>query len=413
MKWFILIFVIAAGAVGWKYQAEIAAMIPQPESHSLPTRTVSATGMSSDTIHATGFVEGATETIELRFEIPGRLESLSVREGDRIQSGQLIANLASDILTQRVIQAEADLALAMTQRTRLVNAARLETRRVAQAKVLVAEAEVKRLEDQALRIKRLFDKRAAADSEWSEAFYALETAKARLSEQQALAAEVEAPARNDDLEVASKQVEVASANLQHAQAMLNQTRLVSPIDGTILHVLKQTGEMVTDTDPEPVLILANLDTIRVRTYVEELHALNVTLGDSAQVKVDGLGDKTFSGKVVFCAPLLDQKQYRTHKPNEMLDVRTREVVIELKDARQLVVGLPVEVMINPTKPMAVPKQSPPSAEDGREPIQASGWDYKTAFLPQSRHPHHPRADRAAPNPLPSDTPNGTGILQTD
>lgn len=349
MKWFALIFAIAAGVVGWKYPAEIAAMLRQPKSDSLPTRTTSATSMPPDAIHATGYVEGATETIELHFEIPGRLESLSVREGDRIRRGQVIANLASDILALRVIQAEADLALAMTQRTRQANAARLETRRVAQAKVLVAEADVKRLEDHAQRMKRLLDKSASSESEWSDAFHTLDSAKARLAEQQALAAEVEAPARDDDLEIAAKQVAVASANLQHAKAMLNQTRLVAPIDGTVLHVAKQAGEMVTDTDTEPVLILANLDAIRVRAYVEELNALNVTLGDSVQVKVDGLDEKIFSGTVVFCAPRMDQKQYRTHKPNEMLDVRTREVVIELKDASQLVVGLPVEVTITPTK----------------------------------------------------------------
>jgi multidrug resistance efflux pump len=360
MKWFFLIFVTAAAAGGWRYQDEIASMIPQPKPRSLPTRTVSTSETSPDTIHATGFVEGATETVELHFEIPGRLEILHVREGNRIQRGQVIASLASDILAQRVIQAEADLALAMTQRTRLVNAARLETRRVAQAKVMVAQAEVKRLEDNALRIRRLYDRGVSSDSEWNEAFYALETAKARLGEQQALAAEVEAPAREDDLEVASKQVAVASANLQHAKAMLNQTRLDSPIEGTILHVLKQPGEMVTDADPEPVLVMANLDTIRVRAYVEELHALNVSLGDSANVKADGLDKKTFSGKVVSCSPLMQQKQHRTHKPNEMLDVRTREIVIELEDASQLVVGLPVEVMITPAKPKENVLPSPTS-----------------------------------------------------
>ena len=45
---------------------------------------------------------------------------------------------------------------------------------------------------------------------------------------------------------------------------------------------------------------------------------------------------------------MDEKQHRTHKPNELLDVRTREIVIELNQADRLVIGLPVEVSISPS-----------------------------------------------------------------
>src|SRR5690606_19446425 len=46
------------------------------------------------------------------------------------------------------------------------------------------------------------------------------------------------------------------------------------------------------------------------------------------------------------------KQHRTHKPHELLDVKTREVLIELENAQTLVVGFPVDVMIKPTSPSA-------------------------------------------------------------
>jgi hypothetical protein len=56
---------------------------------------------------------------------------------------------------------------------------------------------------------------------------------------------------------------------------------------------------------------------------------------------------------------MDQKQHRTHKPNELLDVRTREILIELDQGHELVVGLPVDVMITP--------KAKPNPTRGRQP----------------------------------------------
>ena len=122
-------------------------------------------------------------------------------EGDKVEEGQVLAEIDSAVLKQQVVQAEADLESALAELTRLQNAARPETRQVARTQVEVAQAEVSRLEDKAARVKRLYDKSAASEDEWKEAYHLLQIAKARLDEKQALAAEVNAPARTDDVDV--------------------------------------------------------------------------------------------------------------------------------------------------------------------------------------------------------------------
>lgn len=349
MKWFFCFVLAAGGLAGWKYREQLSSLVDSPRVRSLPTRTVGNSDPSSEAIFATGFVEGRTESVDLRFEIAGRLEELLVAEGQAFLKGDVLAVLDSAVLKQRVIQAEADLALAKAQHRRLENAARPETRQVAESQVLVAQAEVDRIEDRANRIKRLFDRGAASEEEWKSEFYSLQTAKAKLMEQQALAAEVKAAARGDDLEVAFKQIEVAKAGLEHAKLMLAKAQIIAPSNGTVLNIAKETGELVDSSDAEPVLVFADTEVLRVRAYVEELHALGVSRGDSARVTVDGLPNQEFDGQIVACAPWMQGKQYRSHKPNELLDVKTREVLIELKDASQLVVGLPVEVTMTPRK----------------------------------------------------------------
>ena len=236
------------------------------------------------------------------FEIAGRLDKLLVAEGDNVEKGQVLAEIDSAILKQHVVQAEADLESALAELTRLQNAARPETRQVAQTQVAVAEAEVSRLEDKSGRVKRLYDRGAASEDEWKEIFHQLQIAKTRLAEKQALAAEVEAPARTDDVNVSKSRVEIARAAVSHCKLQLDKAKLLAPGDGTILHVGCEEGELVDPSDEKPLFLFANLDTLRVRAYVEELHALKISVGDTAKITADGLPGEIFTGTVVFRAP---------------------------------------------------------------------------------------------------------------
>ncbi len=66
--------------------------------------------------------------------------------------------------------------------------------------------------------------------------------------------------------------------------------------GTVFHLGGEIGEMVEPTDLKPMMLFANLDTIRVRAYIEELHALKISVGDTAEITADGLPGQKFSGK---------------------------------------------------------------------------------------------------------------------
>ncbi len=365
MKWLLIMGAVVGGsaAAAWHHRDQLAASLESFKPQAGSVKPVVHSPSAEETIYATGFVEGAERTAELRFELMGRLEKIFVTEGQPVRKGEVLAQLDSAMLKQQVVQAQADLTLAQAEWARLNHAARSETRQVAQTQVLIAQAELAHLEDESKRTKRLYDKGVASEQEWMDAFHPHQIAKARLLEKQALAAEVEAPARNDDLAVAQSRIDVAQAALTHAKLRLEKTKLLAPSAGTILHLAAEKGELVGPSDREPVLLFANLAQIRVRAYVEELNALKISVGDSVQVSADGLPNQKFKGTVVFMASWMDEKQHRTHKPNELLDVKTREILVELKNAENLVVGLPVEVEISPAKPAELSIRPQKSQED--------------------------------------------------
>lgn len=347
MRWFLVLATIVGGAAGagWYYRKELSDLLATSPSPTYIVEPVAHSPGEVKWMHAVGYVEGATESAELRFEVAGRLQKILVKEGQTVKAGDVLAELDAALQAQQVIQAESQLELTKAEYERLKNAARPETRQVALAQVQVAQAELNHLQDEADRMKRLYEKGTATEKEWKDAFHPAQIAKARLLEKQALAGEVEAPTREDDLQVAQSKIDVAQADLRHARLSLDKTKLLAPSDGTVLHIGGEVGNLLGLMDSHPLMLFANLDTLRIRAYIEELHALKVAPGAAAEVTVDGLPNQTFSGSVVFCSPWMDEKQHRTHKPSELFDIRTREVIIELKEAKELVVGLPVEVRI--------------------------------------------------------------------
>jgi len=58
-------------------------------------------------------------------------------------------------------------------------------------------------------------------------------------------------------------------------------------------------------------------------------------------------DKRYRGTVAFCAPALLPKQQFRLKPGERIDLRMREIVIDVEHGDDLLIGMPVEVFIEP------------------------------------------------------------------
>ncbi|MEX0312178.1 MAG: efflux RND transporter periplasmic adaptor subunit [Tateyamaria sp.] len=179
------VIAIAAGAVwiGSATLATRAAAVDAPPP--APTTTVAAMRVApTDTMTVTRAFHGqveAAQTVALSFEQSGRLNVLNVDEGDRIEAGQVLAQLDTRIL--------------MTDRSRLV----------ASRDALVAQAELSRRTTE--RQTELRERGFASDQ-------AVDNTALNLAALQAQIAEVDA---------AIMQVDVR----------LSQTELIAPFNGTV------------------------------------------------------------------------------------------------------------------------------------------------------------------------------------
>lgn len=265
-------------------------------------------------IETTGVME-ATE-VDLASKIPGRIEWLCCEEGGRIDKGAVAVRIDSRELKARVEEGMAALSAAeeSVKEARLaVENAKLE-REAAAYEVEAAEAEIKRSEalakeakDNLERVKGLFSGGfvATRDLDAAEAAYAsnaalLSTARARLRS-------AGANLRNSTVKIRSAEARIstavsrkaqAAAQLQVLEAGLDDTEIISPIDGVVAYKAYEAGEYVNPGSS--VYTIYGLTERWARADLEETMIQEISLVSRAEVRLPG-SDKAFTGKVVSIA----------------------------------------------------------------------------------------------------------------
>ena len=90
-------------------------------------------------------------------------------------------------------------------------------------------------------------------------------------------------------------VKSAEARLRAAQAVVDQSRLVSPIDGTVLSVRHGVGDSVVPGEVE--LVIADLSSLHIDTSVDELDVGDVVIGQEVEITLDALPNLVLKGSV--------------------------------------------------------------------------------------------------------------------
>jgi len=103
-----------------------------------------------------------------------------------------------------------------------------------------------------------------------------------------------APMPEDASSDALVQLQKAGLDYQEAQATLEGTKIIAPINGTILSVDAAVGNTA---DTSTVITMADLSQLELDFYMDETDWDLVSVGNQAQVSFDALPDQTFTGQV--------------------------------------------------------------------------------------------------------------------
>jgi HlyD family secretion protein len=131
--------------------------------------------------------------------------------------------------------------------------------------------------------------------------YELQVAQAKLEEARKDYDILKQGPKPKDLAVANARLENAKAALTAAEAALEDLELNATFNGTISELDTRVGEWVTPG--QPVLVLANLNDLRIETTdLNEIDAARVKPGDTVIVTFDALPDVQVNGTIESIAP---------------------------------------------------------------------------------------------------------------
>jgi len=248
--------VLGGGAFAWKNGKATPPAANGPVAAKAADRPLELISAEVHTIKPRGLVDvvrftGTTQPIDqtiVKGRVAGRLAEVLVREGDRVTEGQVLARFETTELQAK-----------MNERLSALEAARADARWTARDR-----------SDKETLANRNIVSQSAADQ-------ARSTAENRASM----------------VAVAEAQLDVARKNLADAEVR-------APFDGVVGERIANQGESL----PIDGKILALLDTshVEIAAQMPAADVIRMKVGQTAQVNLEGFGDRVFSGKITRISP---------------------------------------------------------------------------------------------------------------
>ena len=252
---------IALAVLGVLLVAFIGWQVVKPKAPKEPFRTEEVTrGPLTRSVSASGTLQ-ALVTVEVGSQLSGQVLRVLVDFNDRVRRGQVMAVLDPQTYVSRAQQGRAEVASNVAGRNQ------------AQAQADVARATYN-------RTRILFDKGIVAKA-------ALDTAEAEWKASQAGVAS------------AAARIAQSQAALSSTQVDLSRTSVVAPIDGVVVDRQIEPGQTVAASLSAPILfkIAQDLSRMEVKISVDEADIGQVREGQAVRFTVDAFPDDNFTGVV--------------------------------------------------------------------------------------------------------------------
>ena len=262
-----------------------------PDAREIDVTLVARTASLQSFVTASGEIV-ATRYADIGSSAMGRLVGLSVREGDHVTTGQVLARI------DRVQAASsADAAAAGLGALEADARGAADQARAAQADLESARA---RSAESRKSLARAQDLRTAGLIPQSEFDAATANADSAAAQVEAAAAAVARAAQTRA--AAERRVTQGRAEQTRARDLLDKTEITAPIDGVVTRLDVEEGEMVVigvQNQPGTILMtVSDLSAINAEVKVAEADVLRLARDNRATVTIEAANGKAFRGRVV-------------------------------------------------------------------------------------------------------------------
>jgi len=211
----------------------------KPKRPELVTQPA-AIGNVEKTVLASGTLE-PFEQVNVGAQVSGQVVKLAVELGDEVKAGDLIAEIDSQKQKNDLATTQAQLNSEIAQR--------------ASAQATLAQAQ-----SNYARQKTLYDADAGSQADYESAVQQLKAAQA-------------------SLDAANSQIAQAQISVNTANVNLGYTRIVAPMNGTVIAIVTKQGQTVNANQSAPtIVVLGQLDKMTVKAEISEADVIHIKSG---------------------------------------------------------------------------------------------------------------------------------------
>jgi HlyD family secretion protein len=292
-----LLGVVAVGgtvaSVRWSRSAQV----------TVQTATA-AKGDLTSIVTASGEIKPKTYT-NLGANAQGRVMELMVKEGDHVRHGQTVARIESiqahaDVDQQRATIASAEADSTASEAGLKVQDDTIKTQRATIDRTK-ADLELAKINND--RYEQLYKAGVVAKADWDQRKSTYESQQAGLREaelrlDQLISQRAQTVAQ---LQSTQRRVTQAQAGLTRLADILEKHDVVTPLDGIVTTLPVQIGETVVpgiqNSAASSIMTVADMSVVTAEVNVDETDIVNLQLGQKAEVTIDAIPNRTFTGHV--------------------------------------------------------------------------------------------------------------------
>lgn len=258
-------------------------------------------------VTGTGKIQ-AEKKVNISAEVSGEIISLPFKEGDEVARGQLVVRIKPDAYYPQMRQQEAGI-------------------RVQESNLKAQEVNLRKNELELNRIKELYNKGLASQSDLDNAQANYEATLASMNTIRA-------------------QINQQRAGLSAVQYDLSKTTIVAPMSGTVTQLNNEVGEKVLGTMSNmgsDILTISDLSSMEAQVEIGETDVTNVKIGDTSRIQIDAFPDKIFTGYVYEIANTATSKGMGTQEEvvNFIVKIRIDKEDYELRPGMSCTVDIEV------------------------------------------------------------------------
>ena len=274
-------------------------------------------------VNASGKIQPIKE-IKISATTSAWVTKITVKEGDRVQTGQLLITL------------DEKQHLAATEQT--------------QSSVNSAKASLKQVSAQKKRMESLYKQKLISEQE-------LESITAQY-------------------EMAVNQLRQAKAALRSREDELSKLKMTAPSNGIVTKINIEVGEMAVGSmfQAATLMTIADLAKLEVQVDVNENDVVSISLGDTTEIEVDAFQDTMFYGVVSEIAHVAETSNFGTQEQVTNFKIKVRMLDVHPKirpgmsantniitDERKNVLTIPIQSLT--VRPEGYDKESGEKKED--------------------------------------------------